>query len=520
MNKVTNKVVIVGGGTAGWITACLVAAEQRNSSERRPVITLIESPDIPIIGVGEGTWPSMRLTLQKIGLREADLIRECGASFKQGTQFVAWADNDESQRYVHPFSFPVEYSNLNLAGFWLDNRDRASFAEMVTPQARIVAAGLAPKQVATPEYAFNVNYGYHLDAGRFAKLLHRHGVESLGIRYVAANVDSIESEAGGDIASVKLDSGETVEGDLFVDCTGQKALLIGEHYGVSQESVKDMLFNDTAIAVQVPYDNSETAIASTTMSTATDAGWIWDIGLQERRGVGHVFSSSHASADDAMQTVRNYVQRTTPGINLGKLAFRQIEFEPGYRREPWVNNCVAVGLSAGFVEPLEASALALIEQAAAIIGQQFPANREIMSVVARRFNHRMAYHWERLIEFLKLHYVLSRRTDSAYWRDCRKPETCPAGLRDKLAVWEQQPPWHDDSPRVDELFPSASYQYVLYGMGFVPSHPFSPGVNPDRDRQRALELVRSNQEKAQRMLNLLPTNRALINAVISQSEAA
>lgn len=520
MNKAIRKVVIVGGGTAGWITACVIAAEQRNAGERRPSITLIESPDIPIIGVGEGTWPSMRLTLQKIGLPEADLIRECGASFKQGTQFVAWAENDESQRYVHPFSFPVEYSNLNLARFWLDNRDKAAFAELVTPQAHIVAAGLAPKQVTTPEYAFNVNYGYHFDAGRFARLLHRHGVEKLDINFVSANVASIDGEADGDITGVRLDTGETVNGDLFVDCTGQKALLIGEHYGVGFESVQDVLFNNAAIAVQVPYGAPDTPIASMTTSTATNAGWIWDIGLQERRGIGHVFSNAHTSVDDAMQTVRNYVQRTTPGVNVDDLAFRHIPFKPGYRRELWVNNCVAVGLSAGFVEPLEASALALIEQAAGIIGQQLPVNRDIMPVVARRFNHRMSYHWERLIEFLKLHYVLSRRTDSQYWSDCRDPDSCPPGLRDKLAVWEQQPPWHDDSPRVDELFPSASYQYILYGMGFMPSYPFSPGVNPELDRTRAEELVRSNFEKTQRMLNLLPTNRALIDAVISQSEAA
>jgi hypothetical protein len=185
-----------------------------------------------------------------------------------------------------------------------------------------------------------------------------------------------------------------------------------------------------------------------------------------------------------------------------------------------VNNCVAVGLSAGFVEPLEASALALIEQSAGIISKQFPVNREIMSVVARRFNYRMQYHWERLIEFLKLHYALSQRTDSAYWEACRDPQTCPQGLRDKLAVWEQQPPWHDDSPRVDELFPSASYQYVLYGMGFTPSYPFLPGVEPDRDRKRAEELARTNFDKTQRMLNLLPTNRELIDAMISQREVA
>ena len=519
MEKDISRVIVVGGGTAGWITACLIAAEQKHAGDRRPSITLIESPDIPIIGVGEGTWPSMRLTLQKIGLSEADLIQECGASFKQGTQFVAWAEDDESQRYLHPFSFPVEYSNLNLAGFWLDNRDKATFAELVTPQAHIVAAGLAPKQVTTPEYAFNVNYGYHLDASRFAALLHRHGVENLGINYLSANVTSVEGEAGGDITGVRVDTGVTVEGELFVDCTGQKALLIGEHFGVALESVRDVLFNDMAIAVQVPYSDPVTAIASTTLSTATASGWIWDIGLQERRGVGHVYSSAYASSPEATKTLCDYVQRTTPGFDTDTLTFRQIAFEPGYRRELWVNNCVAVGLSAGFVEPLEASALALIEQAAAMIAQQYPANREIMSVVARRFNHRMSYHWERLIEFLKLHYVLSRR-DEPYWRDCRAQKTCPAGLRDKLAVWEQQPPWHDDSPRVDELFPSASYQYVLYGMGFVPSYAFSPGVNPQRDSIRAEKLVDSNYENMQRMLKLLPTNRELIKAVIANSNAA
>ncbi|MGI9220187.1 MAG: tryptophan 7-halogenase, partial [Woeseiaceae bacterium] len=390
----------------------------------------------------------------------------------------------------------------------------------VTPQAHIVAAGLAPKQVATPEYAFNVNYGYHFDAGRFATLLHRHAVESLGINYVSANVESISRKESGDIAAVNLDNGESVEGDLFVDCTGQKALLIGEEFGVEFKSVQDVLFNDKAIAVQVPHERRSAAIASTTMSTATEAGWIWDIALQERRGVGHVFSSSHLSEDAALQALHDYVARTSPNTKLDSLEFRTISFTPGYREELWVNNCVAVGLSAGFVEPLEASALALIEQAAAMIGQQLPANREIMSVVARRFNHRMSYHWERLIEFLKLHYVLSRRTDSDYWNDCRNEKSCSQGLLDKLAVWDQQPPWHDDSPRVDELFPSASYQYVLYGMGFVPEYPYPQGVNPERDRGRAEELVRANAAKTQQMLSLLPTNRQLIDAIVSQGEAA
>jgi hypothetical protein len=194
-----------------------------------------------------------------------------------------------------------------------------------------------------------------------------------------------------------------------------------------------MLFNDTAIAVQVPYPEADTPIRSITKSTATEAGWIWDIGLQNRRGVGHVFASDYLSDEDALSIVRNYVEESSPGVDLDALAFRKIPFEPGYRPELWVNNCVAVGLSAGFVEPLEASALALIEQSAGIISKQFPVNREIMSVVARRFNYRMQYHWERLIEFLKLHYALSQRTDSAYWEACRDPQACSLGAAATLA---------------------------------------------------------------------------------------
>ena len=450
MQGATQKVVIIGGGTAGWLTAGLLAARHRGPGSRQLEIVLIESPDIPTIGVGEGTWPSMRLTLQNIGISEADLVRHCDASFKQGTEFIDWARTDGQQVYYHPFSFPAEYSSLRLANHWLDASSKVSFADFVTPQSAVIGAGLAPKQASTPEYAFNVNYGYHFDAGKFAQLLHQHAVDKLGVTYVSANVDSIESQPDGDIAAVMLDSGERVDGDLFVDCTGQRSLLIGQHYGTDVVSMKQYLFNDAAIAVQVPYASPDAPIASVTRATAVRSGWIWDIGLQTRRGIGHVYSTAHADEDQAMAEIRNYVERTSPGVRLEDLQFRTIPFEPGYRNEFWINNCVAVGLSGGFIEPLEASALALIEQAASIISEQLPANREIMSVVAKRFNAKMLYNWERVIEFLKLHYVLSERSDSDYWQDCRESGSCPEGLRDKLTLWQQQAPWHDDAPRVDD----------------------------------------------------------------------
>jgi len=453
----------------------------------------------------------MRMTLQKIGLPEADVLGQCEASFKQATRFIGWARPGRDSQYIHPFSLPAEYSSLNLAEHWLETDGAVPFADFVTPQAAVIEAGLAPKQPATPEYAFNVNYGYHFDAGRFAQLLHRHAVARLGVRHVSGNLQQVESRPDGDIAAILLDTGERLEGDLFVDCTGQRALLIGRYPEAGFAPVSDVLFNDAAIAVQVPYADPRQPIASVTCATATASGWIWDIGLQTRRGVGHVYCSAHSTEDEATATLRDYVARVSPGTDLDRLSFRRIPFEPGYRRQFWVGNCVAVGLSGGFIEPLEASALALIEQAATLISRQLPVNREVMTVVARRFNAKMAYHWERVIEFLKLHYVLSRRDDSDYWRACRDPAACPESLRDKLLLWQQQAPWHDDAPRVDELFPSASYQYVLYGMGFRPALRAARGADLARDRERVARALQANAEKARQMRGALPANRELLN---------
>ncbi len=513
MEKPVTSIVVVGGGTAGWITASLVAAEHGHASGRDIRVVLIESPDVPTIGVGEGTWPSMRSTLQKIGIDELALIRDCDASFKQGTHFIDWTEPGSG--YVHPFSLPTEYPSVPLTEYWLASAAEESFADFVTPQAGVIDAGLAPKQASMPPYSFAVNYGYHFDAGKFAALLHRHAVDHLGVEYVAANVKDVIAGDSGDISELVLDTGGRIGGDLFVDCTGQKSLLIGGHYGVTFTSVKDVLFNDRAIAVQVPHERHSDPVASVTRATAVPTGWIWDIALSSRRGIGHVYANAHVEDDAAMGAIRDYVVRNFPNTDVDSLAFRIIPFEPGYRTRFWVNNCVAVGLSGGFIEPLEASALALIEQAALILSQQLPASREVMSVVARRFNAKMHYHWERVIEFLKLHYALSRRRDSDYWREASNPATFPESLRDQLTLWQQQPPWHDDAPRIDELFPPASYQYVLYGMGFRPRYRHASPRVLNQEKPRVDRALHDAREKKRQMLDRLPTNRELLDTLTS-----
>jgi tryptophan halogenase len=266
------------------------------------------------------------------------------------------------------------------------------------------------------------------------------------------------------------------------------------------------LFNDTAMALQVPYPDANTPIASQTMSTAQHSGWIWDIGLPTRRGTGYVYSSAHTTDEAARDALQAYVVKTGGPQDAG--AARKLSFEPGYRSEFWHKNCVAIGLSAGFIEPLEASALALVELSASMLSDEMPATRGGMEFAARRFNEVFRYRWERVIDFLKLHYVLTRRKGSDYWRDNCQTESIPQRLRELLELWQHQSPSRYDLTRIDEVFPSASYQYVLYGMGFVPQ-PRSTARRAD-DMGAANAYFQEAASLTRKMLAALPDNRELI----------
>jgi len=312
----------------------------------------------------------------------------------------------------------------------------------------------------------------------------------------------------GDIAAVRTRDTGRIAGDLFIDCSGVAALLIGGAYGVDFIDRSGELFNDRALAVQVPVAPGS-AIASQTNATAHAAGWIWDIGLPTRRGIGYVYSSAHSADDSAEVELRNYIAQT--GGPKGCGSPRKLSFNPGYRETFWHRNCVAIGLSAGFIEPLEASALALVELSANMLSDELPATRDAMDIAARRFNDAFIYRWERVIDFLKLHYVLSTRTDSAFWRDNVRPESIPDRLSEQLALWRHQPPSRYDFHRVEEVFPSASYQYVLYGMGFRPE-PRATARRAD-DADRADVYFREAAALTSKMLPALPTNRELIRHV-------
>jgi tryptophan 7-halogenase len=505
--QAVRAVVIVGGGTAGWLTAGIIAARHQPRMKAGGLsVTLIESPDIKIIGVGEGTWPTMRASLERMGVSETELFRQCDAAFKQGGKFAGWTTGAEDDAYYHPLMVPQGFSQLNLVPHWVREGGARSFCDFVTPQGRLCDEGLAPKTITHAEYRGFANYSYHLDAGKFAPFLARHCVEKLGVRHVLADVVQVNQHESGDIESVLTKQAGEIFGDLFIDCSGFSALLIGKTLGVGFKECGDVLFCDTALAVQVPFDTPDAPMASQTISTAHEAGWTWDICLPSRRGVGYVYSSRHQSEEAARATLRRYI-----GPRHDDLPVRKIPIRAGHRETFWKRNCVAVGLASGFLEPLESSAIVLVELSAKLLAEQMPACREVMDIIARRFNEATMYRFGRIVDFLKLHYVLTKRTDTAFWRDNVDPASVPERLRELLTLWRYQSPWFfDEFDRLEEVFPAASYQYVLYGMGFQTR--VVPEDTADSE-MLASRLVRQNERLTDEMCTRLPKNRELLTKI-------
>lgn len=509
MNKPLKKIVIVGGGSAGWLTAGIIAAEHATSENFGLEITLVESATVAPIGVGEGTWPSMRSTLKKMGISETEFLIECDASFKQGSKFTNWMTNT-NEHYYHPFTMPNGFNDINLAPYWQPFSDKISFADAVCEQSHLGTHNLAPKQITTAEYSFAVNYGYHLDAGKFGQFLQKHCTIKLGVKHVIDHVIKVNASTTGDIESITTAQNGDISGDLFIDCTGTASILLAKHYKIPFISKKHILFNDSALAVHVPYESEECPIASFTSSTAQTSGWIWDIGIPSRRGVGYTYSSAHISDTRAEEELRNHIIPLMGKKSANAAMIRKIGLNPGHREKFWHKNCVAVGMAAGFIEPLEASALALIELSAKMISEQLPVNRQTMDIVAKRFNEKFLHRWENIVEFLKLHYVLSKRTDSDYWCDNRNETQLPEKLQELLALWQYQTPYKYDAIYTEEMFPSASFQFVLYGMGFMTQTPHKKRIDQS---SKAESLFNENVQKTKQLLSSLPTNRELINKI-------
>lgn len=276
--------------------------------------------------------------------------------------------------------------------------------------------------------------------------------------------------------------------------------------------IKPLQFVDRALAMQIPYATETTPIPSYTISTAHEAGWAWDIGLQQRRGTGYVFSSRHTSEERAEHILRNYL-----GAASDNLEPRLLKLNVGYRETQWIKNCVAVGLSGGFLEPLESSGVGLIETAAYLIGYLFPFNGDL-APVAKTFNAHMKARYERIIDFIKMHYCLTQRQDHAFWRDNAAAASIPESLQEKLAMWKCRPPGRMDFITDLEMYPPSSWQYVLYGMEFQTQMYANPVSHPRFEEAR--REFHTIAQMAERALGNLPDHRMLVEHLCNKNAMA
>ncbi|MBU2968983.1 tryptophan 7-halogenase [Pseudoalteromonas sp. C2R02] len=501
-----NKIAIVGGGTAGWLAANHLGKALINRPNTS--ITLIESPDIPSIGVGEGTVPMMRETLKSFGISETDFVQQCDVTFKQSVKFVNWLDKNnhgENNYYHHLFDYPFPLGD-DLAPFWLSTDKKTSFADIASFQGAICDAGLGPKTISTPEYQGTTTYAYHLNAKKFAKLLAKNACEKFNVEHQIANVTDVTLKEDGSIKSLNLESDNCKDGtefDFYIDCSGFSSFLMRKHLGVQFIDKSNELLIDTAIVVQVP-TNIDDDIPSYTIATAHQAGWIWDIALPQRRGVGFVFSSKYMNEELAKEKLAKYL-----GEDLSELPHRSIPMNIGYLEKFWHKNCVAIGLSQGFVEPLEATAILLADFCAKQLAQNFPEEQAHCENLSNMYNKRITYCWDRVIDFIKLHYCISDRKDSKFWLDNKKEDGISEHLKQLLLHWQSFSPKTSDFFSKFEIFDVENFLYVLYGM----KYQTTIGNLSESYLAKAKSDAEQVKKHADILVNDLPKHRELIDKI-------
>jgi 2-polyprenyl-6-methoxyphenol hydroxylase-like FAD-dependent oxidoreductase len=492
---VLNRIVVVGGGSAGWITAAPLARMlcRPDQPDQHCEVTVVESAEIGTVGVGEATLPTISFYNRMLGLDEADFVRKTRASFKLGIEFRDWGTL--GHRFFHGFGgFGPHIHNRPLWAYWLRLREQdptlPSYEEWSTATTMARSLRFMPPQPGEPSPANAFDYAYHFDAALYGAYLRDYAMRH-GARRVEGTIDRVEtSPENGFVTALHLRDGRRIEGDLFIDCSGFRALLIGEAMKSPYEDWSHWLPCDRALAV--PCTRADPMTPYTT-STARSAGWQWRIPLQHRTGNGLVYCSSHLGDDEAARLLLD---------NLDGQALdepRQLRFVTGRRQQAWVRNVVAIGLSSGFLEPLESTSIQLIMEGASRLTALLP-DRSFAPALADEFNRQMALRYESVRDFIILHYKLGERRDSAFWRDCAAM-SIPDGLAHQIELFRQAGRVAILEP---EGFAEPSWVSLLLGLGVQPRHhdPYIDLVDIDLVRRH----MNGVRDAIQRAVKTMPTH--------------
>lgn len=488
------NIVIVGGGTAGWMTA---AAFARVLGPEYARITLVESDEIGIVGVGEATIPQIGIFLRLLGIDEDEFVRRTKATFKLGIEFVDWGG--PGQRYFHPFGkYGIDMEGVSFHAYWQRLRDEAEFADIDEFNLMALAARhrkfMRPIDAGKNSPLSGIAYAFHFDAGLFAAFL-REKAEAMGvIRHEGRITEVLRDGDSGHIAAVRMADGSEVAGELFIDCSGLRGMLIGDTLGVPYIDWSAHLPCNRALAVPCA---SVEDLTPFTRSTARKAGWQWRIPLQHRIGNGHVYCSDFISDDEAAHILLSNLD----GEALAEP--RMVKFTTGHRQSFWDGNCVAIGLSSGFMEPLESTSIWMIQNGIARLLANFP-DRTFDAASRDRYNRLLTEESTFIRDFLVLHYKATVRDDSPFWNYCR---TMPVSdrLAEKIRIFEATGRCFREN---DELFNDTSWFAVMLGQGllFRRHDPVADLLTVEETRRRLSEIRRAVAKSCEYM----PDHRAFI----------
>ena len=473
------KIVILGGGTAGWMAANLFA---RQWTAEQASVTVVESPDIGIIGVGEGSTPFLERFFKLIDVSDAEWMPRCNATYKLSIRFAGWSPGPGIDDYSHPFlSQPDHFTEQ---AFVTNCRTRRLGLAVHTRPDDFFINGVLAGQGKGPHspdnFPFIIGHGYHFDAGLLGQFLAELAV-SRGVTHLQRKIGDVEKDDDGNIAALLSDDGERIEGDFFVDCTGFASLLMRKSLGVRFESFKSNLFNDSAVVFATP---PEASPRPETVSYAMSNGWCWKIPLTNRFGNGYVYSSDYISDDAAETELRTFL-----GMLDSDESARHLRMNVGQLEKHWEKNCLALGLSQGFIEPLEATALLLVQIAIEVFIEQFEKG-EFSAAHRDHYNRRIHERFERVRDYIVAHYKLNTREDTDYWKANRDNMELSDSLRHILDVWYRRGDLTAEIKRqdIESHFTSASWHCLLSGYGAYP--PLAPNQPGQGDRYE-IEKVQS-----------------------------
>jgi tryptophan halogenase len=510
------SVVVVGGGTAGWLSAAYLTRLFGPRTAERLKITLVESSDIGIIGVGEATIPTLRHTLRRIGIDERDFMVKGNATLKLAIKFVNWhrsPADDPNDIFWHPFgSLPV-VNGVGVASYWLKNRHRGlpPFAKCFSAYPGLCENLKSPKSPKSKPFGSEVAYAYHIDAALFGQAL-RDVAKGRGVRHIVDNVVAVETDERGFIDRLKLEKHGELKADLYLDCSGFRSLLLQQTLKEPFVPYGDGLLCDSAIAIPVPWPEQPREINCYTTATGLDAGWSWDIPLSTRRGRGYVYSSRHATPEQAETEFRRFI-----GDEAGEHGARHLKMKVGRTRRLWVNNCIAVGLSGGFIEPLESTAIFMVELGLSQLALQFP-DKSFDPHLQRRYNELMTDVYDHTRDFIVYHYCITEREDTAFWKDNKHNLKLSDELSFLMEMWTRKIPTQYDFTAKIPLFGYINYVFIMAGHG---AWPKDDCANSEfLDDAAAVKVFQNMQKSVRRMTNSLPDHAAYVRWIQGNRDPA